>query len=260
MRVASSWIRRPPGQEVFVSAADFGTRQWGGWAGLVRVPADWCFALPGDLALRDAIVLGTAGFTATQCIEQLQSHGVRPDSGAVVVSGSTGGVGIFSVMLLAKLGYYVVASTGKPERHDWLRRLGASEVISRQDLDDRTSRPLLSSRWAGGVDAAGGNTLATMLRATRSGGCVTACGLANSNRLEMTVYPFILRGVCLQGIDSANVPRAECERIWNRMAGDLRIPDVSRVATSVALADVGSAVQKVLAGQSIGRTIVEVSP
>jgi putative YhdH/YhfP family quinone oxidoreductase len=244
------------GQSVVVKAADFGTRVWGGWGNLARVPAQWCYHLPSGLNELQTVTLGTAGFTAAQCVDQLIKHDVRPDSGPVVVSGSTGGVGVFAVMILGKLGYHVVASTGKPEKESWLRELGASEVISRSDLDDRTERPLLSGRWAGAVDTVGGNTLATILRATKVRGCVTACGLVAGHELSMTVYPFILRGVTLQGIDSANTTRKMSERIWGMLGREFRLDELEKVATVIPLDDISAVVAAMLNGKVAGRTVV----
>ncbi len=248
-----------PGDEVFVSAADFGTRHWGGWSELVNVPADWCYKVPDQLSDLDVVGLGTAGFTAAQSVEQLQLHNVTPDSGPVVVSGATGGVGVFAVMLLSRLGYSVVASTGKPEQHDWLRRLGANEIVSREELNDSSNRPLLSSRWAAGIDTVGGNTLSTMLRSIRPAGCVTACGLVAGHELNLTVYPFILRGVCLQGIDSANISRTECQRIWNRLNTDFKLDNIQDVVSRTSLENIQASVDQILNGKIRGRTVVDIT-
>jgi acrylyl-CoA reductase (NADPH) len=250
----------PVGRQVIVKAADFGTRSWGGWSNVIRVPADWCYSLPDSMKMFDAAAVGTAGFTAAQCVDQLLRHNVHPDSGPVVVSGSTGGVGICAVMILAKLGYHVVAATGKPDRIEWLRELGAREVISRQDLNDESGRPLLSAKWAGGVDTAGGNTLSTLLRQTQMRGCVTACGLVDSPGLNMTVYPFILRGVTLQGVDSANTPRDVSERIWGLLAGSMSIDKPERFASAVPLFNIDVAIRKILKGEVAGRFVVSTTP
>ena len=167
------------------------------------MPHDWVVHRPKDLSLREAMVLGTAGLTAALCVDALQKHGVRPESGSVVVTGATGGVGSVAVAILAKLGYDVAAVTGKTASHAYLKGLGARQILAREEVDDHSGRPLLSARWAGGVDTVGGNILGTLLRAAAHGGCVAACGLAASNELPVTVYPFILRGVTLAGIDAA---------------------------------------------------------
>lgn len=249
----------PVGRQVVVKSADFGTRSWGGWSNVIRVPAGWCYALPQAMTLYDAAALGTAGFTAAQCVDQLMRHNVAPDSGPIVVSGSTGGVGICAVMILAKLGFHVVAATGKADRRQWLEELGAKEVISRQDLNDESGRPLLSAKWAGGIDTAGGNTLCTMLKQTQMRGCVAACGLVDSPALNMTVYPFILRGVTLQGVDSANTPRDVAGRIWGLLAGTMKIDHPEKVATTIPLDKIDEAVRKILKGEIAGRYVVDLA-
>ena len=245
------------GQTVIVKGADFGTRTWGGWSNFIRVQSAWCYAIPDGLDELQVVTLGTAGFTAAQCVDQLIKHDVRADSGPVVVTGATGGVGIFATMILGKLGYQVVASTGKKQQADWLKKHGATEVIARDDVDDRSSRPLLSGRWAGAVDTVGGNTLATILRQTRLRGCVTACGLVAGNELEMTVFPFILRGVTLQGIDSANATRQVSERMWNLLATDFSTANPQELASIIPLEDAKQAVVAVLGGKVTGRTIID---
>ena len=248
-----------PGQRVIVKGADFGTKAWGGWSEFVRVPREWCYAIPNGIDELESVTLGTAGFTAAQCVDQLVRHQILPDSGPIVVSGSTGGVGIFAVMILAKLGYEVVASTGKQHQAAWLKEHGATAVISRSDLDDDSGRPLLSSRWAGAVDTVGGNTLSTILRQTRLKGCVTACGLVGGNELELTVYPFILRGVTLQGIDSANTTRGEPDRIRDLLASDFRIENPQELASIISLEETEKGVAAVLDGKTTGRTIIEIN-
>lgn len=246
------------GQTVFVSAADFGTRHWGGWSEQAQVPADWCFAVPPGLEPAEMIALGTAGFTAAQSVDQIQQRLIDPQAGPVVVTGATGGVGVFAVMLLSQLGYHVVASTGKPDRAEWLQERGASEIIDRRELNDDSPRPLLSGRWAAAVDTVGGNTLATVLRSTAAGGCVTACGLVGGQQLNMTVYPFILRGVGLQGIDSANTSRDQRQRIWNRLAGDYKIRNIPGIVQEVEFARIETAIARIQQGQVAGRTLIRI--
>ena len=257
--VASDSDRCRPGDQVMVSGANFGTRSWGGWATYARVPGSYCLQIPAGMTTREAVILGTAGFTAAQSVEKLQQAGVTPDCGPVLVSGATGGVGIFAVRLLGQLQYHVVAATGKAERTDWLKQLGAREVISRQEINDPSGRPLLSQKWAGAIDTVGGRPLDTILRATKPGGCVTACGLVAGYELPTTVYPFILRGISLQGIDSANASVAFRERLWQRLATDLKIEDLESLVTEVSLSDVEKSVQAILAGQVAGRHIVDVT-
>lgn len=250
--------RFQPGDEVLVFHARLGTERHGAYAEQLFVPADWVYPLPSGLTLREAMILGTAGFTAAQCVQELLRHDIQPGSGEIVVSGATGGVGIFAVKLLSQLGFEVVASTGKADRTDWLKEQGAREVLDRAALHDTSGRPLLGSRWAGAVDTVGGETLATILRATRGFGCVTACGLAASDRLEMTVYPFILRGITLQGVDTANIPTARRAGLWDRLAGPWKPTGLEELATEVDLNGLPAEAERILAGQVAGRVIVRV--
>ena len=247
------------GQAVLVTGYEMGAGQWGGWSEYVRVPAAWVVPLPSGLSLRESMIYGTAGFTAALSVDALETHGITPERGEVLVSGATGGVGIVAVKLLALLGYRVVAVSGKTEKHAWLKQHGATDVIGREDADDSTSRPLLSARWAGAVDTVGGSMLATTIRSSQIGGCVTACGLVGGADLPLTVYPFILRGVTLSGIDSAWCPRARRIAIWNKLGGAWKLPDLEELATSVTLGSVGEAVQRILEGKVAGRTLVEVA-
>jgi putative YhdH/YhfP family quinone oxidoreductase len=249
-----------PGDSVLVTGYELGAGRWGGWSEFVRVPADWVVPLPAGLSLEDAMRLGTAGFTAALSIDSLQRHDVTPSSGEVLVTGATGGVGCLAVAILAKLGYRVVASTGKEDRHDWLKRLGAARVVSRQDVDVRGGNPLLKGIWAGAVDTVGGNTLATVLRSMQVGGCVAACGLVGGASLETTVFPFILRGVTLCGVDTAWFRRERRIALWNRLAADWKIDRLADISTTVGLADVDEPVRRILAGEIVGRTVVRINP
>lgn len=249
-----------PGTKVLVHGFDFGSQRWGGYGELTRVPADWVVPLPVGLAARDAMVLGTAGFTAGQCVAALEHAGVVPGGGPVVVSGASGGVGSLAVALLAKLGYSVSAVSGKPAAQDLLLRLGAKEVLPRSAVDDAGSKPLLPAHWAGAVDTVGGNTLATILRSTKHAGCVTACGLVGGADLKLTVYPFILRGVRLAGIDSAWVPRGERLGIWERLAGTWRLPSqqLEPLVREIGLDEIPQTAAAMLAGTTTGRTVVRI--
>ncbi len=265
--VESSDFRHSIGQQVLVGHADFGTAHHGAMAEFVRVPGDWVYALPQgsrgsseitskSLDLKTTVTWGTAGFTAAQSVEKIVEHGIKPDTGEVLVTGATGGVGIFAVKLLAKLGYKVVASTGKTERHGWLVENGASEILTRQDISDMSGKPLLKSRWAAAVDTVGGNTLATVLRSTQPYGCVTACGLVAGNELPITVYPFILRGITLCGISSALVDRDSRIGLWGKIAQQWNM-DLSGIATEVTLDELPDAIAQITNGNIAGRTIVK---
>lgn len=247
------------GAEVLVTGYELGAGQWGGWAEFIRVPAEWVVPLPAGLTLREAMVLGTAGFTAAQCVQAFQRQGIEPHSGPVVVTGATGGVGSLAVMLLAKLGYRVTAVTGKPDRQEWLRSLGAAEVVGRETVRDDSDRPLLSSRWAGAVDTVGGVTLSTLIRSMQHRGCVAACGLVGGHELHLTVYPFLLRGCRLEGIDSAHCPGPQRREIWRRLSQEWRLEGLQRVASEVPLTDVGRVVADLLAGRSVGRPVVRIA-
>lgn len=233
---------------------DLGMNTSGGFGGFIRVPAAWAVKRPANLTLRESMTLGTAGFTAAQCVEALVQHGVR--SGEVLVTGATGGVGSIAVALLHKLGMTVVAATGKTEEADYLRRLGATAIVPRSEVDDRSDRPLLRERWAGVVDTVGGTILATAIRSTRYGGAVAACGMVASPTLELTVYPFILRGVKLLGIDSVNVPIEERRRIWELLAGEWKLSELDAIAREVPLETLNAEIDAILSGQQHGRVIV----
>ncbi len=245
-----------PGDEVLVTGYELGAGHWGGFAAFVRVPAEWVVRLPAGLPLRDAMIYGTAGFTAAQCVTAIVDRGIGPDRGPVIVTGATGGVGCLSLAILAKLGYEVAAVTGKPEQHEWLRRLGAHIILRRDEVSDDTDRPLLSARWAAAVDTVGGRPLATIVRSVDHRGCVAACGLVAGAELEFTVYPFILRGVTLAGIDSAQCPRPERLAMWQKLAGAWRVDQLDEIAAEITLDDLPDGVQKILAGQIVGRTLV----
>ncbi|MEX2316790.1 MAG: oxidoreductase [Pirellulales bacterium] len=245
-----------PGDEVLITGYDLGAGHWGGFAAYVRVPADWIVRLPQGLSLRDAMIYGTAGFTAAQCVTAIVEHGIEPRRGPVVVSGATGGVGSLAVAILAKLGYEVTAVTGKADRHGWLRRLGAEEILGRGDVLDTSDRPLLSARWAAAVDTVGGRPLATILRSMQHRGCVAACGLVAGPELSLTVYPFILRGVTLAGIDSAKCPRPERLEMWQKLAGPWRVENLGALAEEATLDELPERVQQILASEIVGRTLV----
>lgn len=245
-----------PGDEVLITGYELGAGHWGGFAALVRAPAEWVVPLPADLTLREAMIYGTAGFTAAQSVAAIVERGIGPDRGPVIVTGATGGVGSLAVALLAKLGYEVAAVTGKSDQAEWLRRLGAKTVLSRNDVLDDTDRPLLAAKWAAAVDTVGGRPLATILRSTHHRGVVTACGLVAGAELPLTIYPFILRGVALVGIDSAKCPRPQRLDMWRRLSGPWRIDSLNDLASEATLDELPDRVQKILAGQIVGRTLI----
>ncbi len=245
-----------PGDEVIVTSYDLGAAHWGGWADYIRVPAGWVVPRPSGLTLRESMILGTAGFTAAQCVQAIQTNGVSPEAGEIVVTGATGGVGCLAVMILKQLGYSVVAVTGKPELEPRLKAWGASRVIGRNDVIDSSPKPLLSAKWAGAVDTVGGNTLATILRSTKEYGVVSACGLVGGTDLPLTVHPFILRGVILAGISSQNFPAGRRNDIWQKLAGEWKPRHLEDVATEIGLEQAEEYVQKILKGEVGGRTII----
>ncbi len=245
-----------PGDQVIVIGYDLGMNTAGGFGGYIRVPAGWVVKRPAGLTLREAMIVGTAGFTAAQCVAALVDHGVTPESGEVLVTGATGGVGSMAVAILAKLGYKVAAATGKRDEVDFLHRLGALAVLERAEVDDQSGKVLLRERWAGVVDSVGGNILASAIKATRYGGSVAACGMVASGALDLTVFPFILRGVKLLGIDSVNLPIAERRAMWERLAGPWKPARIEQMAREVELADLDAEIEAILLGQQRGRVVV----
>jgi putative YhdH/YhfP family quinone oxidoreductase len=245
-----------PGDEVLVTGYELGAGHWGGYAGFVRVPAAWIVRLPQGLTVRTAMIYGTAGFTAAQCVTAIIERGIAPDRGLVLVTGATGGVGSLAVAILAKLGYHVAAVTGKREQHEWLRGIGARTVLDREDVLDDSNRPLLTARWAAAVDTVGGRPLSTVLRSIEHRGCVAACGMVAGAELSVSVYPFILRGVTLAGIDSAKCPRAQRLEMWDKLAGPWRIERLETLAYEVTLDELPDRIPKILQGQIVGRTVV----
>lgn len=244
------------GQSVLVTGYGLGSDQWGGYSAYVRVPSDWVVAMPAGLDARRAMLLGTAGFTAAQCVSALVEGAIDPQRGPVAVTGATGGVGIWSVALLSKLGYQVTAVSGKPEHHALLRQLGAADVVGRDAVNDDSTRPLLGSKWSSAVDTVGGTPLTTLLRSTQHRGVVAACGLVAGADLPLTVHPFILRGVTLAGIDSAKCPRPDRLAIWEKLSGPWQVDLPEESVTEISLGEVPGRVEQMLAGKVVGRTLV----
>ncbi len=248
-----------PGDAVVVTGWFVGERHWGGYAQKARVKSDWVLPLPEGLTPKRAMAIGTAGLTAMLSVLALEEHGLRPGDGEVVVSGAAGGVGSVAVALLARAGHAVVASTGRAEAHEYLRALGAQTIIDRAELAEPSNRPLASERWAGAVDSVGGHTLANILRATRYGRSVAACGLAGGAELPVTVIPFILRGVNLLGIESVQCPTPRRREAWARLARELPAETLDAVTEVVPLSRALDLGPKILAGQVRGRVVVDVN-
>src|ERR687886_763377 len=248
-----------PGDEVLVHGYDLGVAHHGGFAEVARVPAGWVVPLPDGLSARQAMALGTAGYTAALSVIRLEEHGLRPGDGPVLVLGATGGVGSTAVSILAGLGHEVHASTGKADEVDFLRALGAAEVLSREETSAEPEAPLESQRWAGCVDPVGGAALAYALRTTRYGGAVAVSGLTGGTDVHTTVFPFILRAVSVFGIDSVGTPIERRRAVWERLAGDLRPPALDdEITREVDLEEVDGLLDDVLAGRARGRTVVRI--
>ncbi|MEZ5261504.1 MAG: MDR family oxidoreductase [Acidimicrobiales bacterium] len=247
------------GQRVVLNGFGVGEVHWGGFAQRARVPGEWLVALPDALDTAQAMAIGTAGYTAMLCVMALEKAGATPADGDVLVTGAAGGVGSVAIALLADLGYRVIASTGRPAEADYLKGLGAADVIDRAELSEPSKRPLGAERWANAVDAVGSHTLVNVLAGTRYGGTVAACGLAQGGDLPGTVYPFILRGVTLAGVDSVMAPLALRRQAWSRLATDLDLAKLAAMTTTIGLADVPGTCASILDGQVRGRVVVDVN-
>jgi acrylyl-CoA reductase (NADPH) len=247
-----------PGDRVIANGWGLGETHLGAYAELVRLKGEWLVPLPAELTSREAMAIGTAGYTAMLAVLALERHGVMPTRGGVVVTGAAGGVGSVAVAILAKLGYRVTASTGRLEETDYLRALGASEVIARAELTGPV-RPLAKERWAGGIDTVGGLTLANALSMISYGGAIAACGLAGGMDLPATVAPFILRGVSLLGIDSVMCPQPLRREAWKRLACDLDRGKLEAMTREISLGEVIAAGQRIVDGQVRGRIVVKIS-
>lgn len=246
-----------PGDKVIVTGYDLGMETDGGWGQYIRIPSAWAVRLPAGLSLREAMVIGTAGFTAALSVQGLVLAGVKPADGEILVTGATGGVGSIAVSILSRAGYRVVAATGKSSDEAFLRGLGAVEVLPREEVTAGVERPMLKERWAGVVDVVGGETLAAAVKSTRYGGAVTCCGLVGSTDLPLNVYPFILRGVRLIGIDSVNCPAGIRLQVWEKLVGEWKPEHLSEVVTEVGLAGLEEKIQAILQGHIRGRIIVK---
>lgn len=257
--VSSSDARFNPGQGVLATGHSLGVKHDGGYAEYARVPADWVHVLPAGMTAWDAMALGTAGFTAALAIIRMEQNGLSPKNGPVIVDGATGGVGSIAIAALARLGYEVVALTGKAAEGDYLRGLGAREVKLRGELDLKKIRPLDKAVYAGAVDNLGGEVLSWICSSMKFGGTIASIGLAASPALNTTVMPFILRGVCLLGINSSDVPtRAQHEEAWRRLATDMRPPKLAAMARTIPFEALPSAFDDFVAGKVTGRVVVEI--
>jgi acrylyl-CoA reductase (NADPH) len=247
------------GDPVLVTGYDLGMNTSGGFGRYVRVPADWVVKLPENLSLKESMIYGTAGFTASLSVLKIVEHGLTPNSGDILVTGATGGVGCLAVSILSKIGYSITAATGKSDQYDFLRNLGAKAVISRADIEDNSQRPLLKARWAGVVDTVGGNILASTLKSTFQRAAVTCCGNVASPNFAATVYPFILRGITLYGIDSASTPMPLRQKIWQKIAGEWKISHLDFLHTEIPLESLEHAIDQMLSGGQRGRVIVNLA-
>lgn len=245
------------GGKVVLNGWGVGETHWGGLAEKARLKSEWLVPLPETFTAKQAMAIGTAGYTSMLCVMALEKQGVTPDKGEIIVSGAVGGVGSVAVSILAKLGYTVVASTGRPDQADYLKELGASDIINRDDLSS-PGRPLGKERWAGAVDTVGSHTLANICASTKYGGVVTACGLAQGMDFPASVAPFILRGVILNGIDSVYCPIETRIEAWNRLAKDLDTKHIDLITNEIALSDAIGAANDLMDGTIRGRAVVNV--
>lgn len=247
------------GDKVVVTGYDLGMNTSGGFAEYIRVPEEWIVPLPTNIPAKEAMIYGTAGFTAATAIFEFQKHGLTPESGKVLVTGATGGVGTLAIAMLAKMGYKVVASTGKTDLSDYLRKLGASEIIHRDEINDKSGKPLLEKQWIASLDNVGGNTLATILRSTLEYGIVCNCGMVEGTVLNTNVFPFILRGVRLVGIASAETPMRRRLEIWDKIFNEYRLEEYNFNIKEVTLEELRSEIDLMAKGKHVGRILVKVS-
>lgn len=248
-----------PGDKVILTGWRVGEIHWGGHAQKARVKGEWLVPLPAGLTTRQAMAVGTAGFTSMLAVMALEEHGLAPEKGEVLVTGAAGGVGSVAVAILAKRGYQVAASTGRAETHNYLKSLGAATIVNRAELSEPSTRPLEGERWAGCVDAVGGTTLARVLSQMKYGGSVAAVGLAGGNKLDTTVIPFLLRGVNLLGIDSVMCPLARRKAAWARIGSDLPLDQLEAMIVTAKLAEVPQLAGEILKGEVRGRVVVDVN-
>lgn len=247
------------GDEVIVTGYDLGMNTSGGFAEYIRVPAGWVVKKPEGLSLEECMIIGTSGFTAASAIFEIMKHGIRPDDGKILVTGASGAVGSMAVAMLATAGYNVLASSGKPEAEAILRQIGASEIIGREAIDDKSGKGLLPARWIAALDTVGGNTLATVLLSTAERGLVANCGMLASDRLEVPVFPFIIRAVRLVGIASADTPMSRRLAIWKLIASKLKTGHLNTLSHTISLDEIPEALIRMKTSENIGKTLVKLS-
>ncbi len=248
-----------PGDEVAVTGCGTSEVHWGGYAQMARLKSEWMVPLPAGISLKQAMAVGTAGFTAMQSVMALEDHGAKPGGREIAITGAAGGVGSVSIAILAKLGYKVVASSGRPQLHEYLRSLGAHEIIDRSVLSAPSKRPMEAERWGGAIDSVGGDTLAGLLRGMAAGASIASCGLAGGANFSSTVFPFILRGVNLLGIDSLRVSNARRREIWARVATDLDLNLLDSMTQVEPLTRIFELGEQILKGDVRGRTVIDVN-
>lgn len=245
-----------PGDVVLVFGYDLGMNTPGGLGQVISIPANWAVKRPENLSLKEAMSYGTGGLTAALCIQKLEKMGARPEDGPVAVTGSTGGVGSISIALLKQLGYSVVAFSGKPEQTEHLKSIGADEVLHRDVINEVADLPMGKERWAHGIDTLGGNYLGNLLKQIKSGGGVSACGLASSDSFSSTVFPFIIRGVSLLGVDSVYIPLRDKQHIWHRVASDMKLPNLHNLCEEISLEQTPEYLKRFFAAKVVGRYLV----
>ncbi|MEF2096379.1 acryloyl-CoA reductase [Bacillus sp. CFBP9009] len=256
--VSSEDSRFKEGDEVIATSYGIGVSQSGGYSQFARVPAEWIVPLPDGLTMKEAMIIGTAGFTAALSVLRLEENNLTPEQGSVLVTGATGGVGSFAVSILSKLGYSVEASTGKESEHGYLKKIGAATIVSREDVYDGKLRALGKQKWSGAVDPVGGEPLASVLSQIKYGGAVAVSGLTAGTSLPATVFPFILRGVNLLGIDSVNCPMDTRLKVWHRLATDFKLEHLEQlVQQEITLEELPDVLPTLLKGEARGRTIVK---
>ncbi len=255
---ASSVAEFSAGDEVIVTGYDLGMNTAGGFAQYIRIPASWALKRPQGLSLREAMVLGTAGLTAALCVDKLEQAGVTPDAGPILVTGATGGVGSVAVALLATLGYRVAASTGKAQQDEFLKSLGARQIVPRSELLEGLERPLLKEQWAGAVDTVGGDIVFNVVKSLRYGGSAACCGLTAGVAFKGSVLPFILRGVNLLGVDSVELPLVVKASMWDKLSLQWKLDGLDKLVNEVGLEQLPEAIAEILAGRLVGRVLVRV--